>query len=253
MTEAPGKEAQGGNEPEATPPVTDESEAPPPVTKGGLPVIMVCLAAVTVIGAATANFLPSVRGLSLAHFTQLSLPDVDQLSLPDFSRFSPPTSKRVAIPPPPPPPAPVLVPDPVVRAGLRDIQSTQQQDTEVLAQLTQGSAAQQADLKRITRQLALLTAQVSSLQNQVTAPLATSSIPLSTTSGIPLSTTSSIPRPNPRARVVRASRRVVPPVLSPVPPSTLPPSLAPSLKPEGPFSVGGAPLSPAPVPASGAS
>jgi uncharacterized coiled-coil protein SlyX len=234
MTDAPASEAQGGEQPEAA----------PPVTSSGLPVILVCLAAVTVIGAATANFLPSLGGLSLAQF---SLPDVDRLSMPDFSRFSPPSSKRVALPPPPPapPPAPVLVPDPVVRAGLRDIQSTQQQDTEVLAQLTQGSAAQQADLKRITRQLALLTAQVSSLQNQVTAPLTTSSIPLSTTSGIPLST-SIIPRPNPRARVVRASRRVPPPVLSPVPPPTLPPGLAPSLKPEGPFSVGGAPLSPAP-------
>jgi hypothetical protein len=87
----------------------------------------------------------------------------------------------------------------------------------------------------------LLTAQVSSLQNPVTPPL--------TTSSIPLPTTSSIPRPNPRARIVQASRKVLPPVLPPVLPATLPP-LA---KPVGPFSVGGAPLSPAPAPGSGAS
>jgi hypothetical protein len=82
----------------------------------------------------------------------------------------------------------------------------------------------------------LLTAQVNSLQNPVTPPLTTSSI-------LP-STTSSTPRPNPRARVVQASRRVLHPVLPPTPP--LP-------KPVGPFSVGGAPLSPAPAPGSGAS
>jgi hypothetical protein len=81
----------------------------------------------------------------------------------------------------------------------------------------------------------LLTAQVSSLQNPVTPPL--------TTSSIPPSTTSSIPRPNPRARVVQASRKVLPPVL--------PPTLPPLPKPAGPVSVGGAPLSPAPAPSSG--
>jgi uncharacterized coiled-coil protein SlyX len=176
-------------------------------------------------------------GFSLARF--------DRVSLPDFSRFSSPNFNRVAALPPPNPapvpvPAPVLVPDPVVRAGLRDIQSSQQQDADALASLTQSAASQQADLKRITRQLALLTAQVNSLQNQVTAPL--------TTSSIPLSTTSSVPRPNPRARVIHASRKVVPPVLPPILPTL--PALP---KPAGPVSVGGAPLSPEPTPGSGTS
>ena len=212
------------------------------------------LAALTVIGAATANSLRGFGGFSLPDFNQLSLPNVDRFSLPDFSRFSPPNSRRVAAPPPPPPPpppapAPVLVPDPVVRAGLRDIQTSQEQNADVLMSLMQGSAAQQADLKRITRQLALLTAQVNSLQNPVTPPMTTSSIPLPTASGFPLLTTSSIPRPNPRTRVVQASRKVLPPAIPPTPPATLPPLL----KPVGPFSVGGAPLSPAPAPGSRAS
>ena len=195
-----------------------------------VPVIAVSLAALAVIGAATANSLPSFGGFSLPDFNQLSLPKIDSFSLPDFSRFAPPNFNRVAAPPPPAP-APVLVPDPVVRAGLRDVQSSQEQNAAVLASLTQSSATQQADLKRITRQLAVLTAQVNSLQNPVTPPL--------TTSSIPPSTTSSIPRSNPRARVVQASRKVLPPVL--------PPTLPPLPKPAGPVSVGGAPLSPAPA------
>ena len=226
MTEAAGRETQGGKQPEAAPQVASSQVS----------VIAVYLAALTVIGAATANFLPSFGGFSLPDFNQFALPSVDRFSLPDFSRFSPPNLNRVAAPPPPNP-APVLVPDPVVRAGLRDIQTSQEQNADVLMSLMQSSAAQQADLKRITRQLSLLTAQVSSLQNQ--AP------PLTTSSIFPPSTTSSIPRPNPRARVIQASRKVLPPVLPPAPP--------PLLKPAGPFSVGGAPLSPAPAPGSGAS
>ena len=230
MAEAPGRETQGGKQPEAAPQVASRP----------VPVLAVSLAAMAIIGAATANSLPSFGGFSLPVFNQFSLPSVDRLSLPDFSRFSPPNSKRVAAPAPPNP-APVLVPDPVVRAGLRDIQTSQEQNADVLMSLIQGSAAQQSDLKKVTRQLALLTAQVSSLQNSVTPPL--------TTSSIPLSTTSSIPRHNPRARVIQASRKVLPPVLPPVLPATLP-SLP---KPAGPVSVGGAPLSPAPAPGSGAS
>ena len=218
MSEAPGRETQGDKQPEAA----------PRVASSPVPVLAVSLAAMAVIGAAAANSLPSFGGFALSDFNQLSLPSADRFSLPDFSRFSPPNSRHVAAPPPPAP-APVLVPDPVVRAGLRDIQTSQEQNADVLMSLMQGSAAQQADLKRITRQLSLLTAQVNSLQNPVTPPL----------------TTSSIPRPNPRARVVRASRKVLPPVL--------PPTLPPPLKPVGPFSVGGAPLSPAPAPGSGAS
>lgn len=218
MTEASDRETQGDKQPEAA----------HQVASSRVPVIAVSLAALAVIGAATANSLPSFGGFSLPDFNQFSLPSVDRFSLPDFSRFSPPNFNRVAAPPPPSP-APVLVPDPVVRAGLRDIQSSQQQNADVLVSLTQSSATQQADLKRITRQLSLLTAQVSSLQNPVTPPL----------------TTSSIPRPNPRARVVQASRKVLPPVL--------PPTLPPLPRPFGPVSVGGAPLSPAPAPGSGAS
>ena len=226
MTAVPDRKTQGDEQPEAA----------PQVASSRMPVIAVSLAALVVIGAATANSLPSFGGFSLPDFSQFSLPGVDRFPLPDFSRSSPPNFDRVAAPPPPNP-APVLVPDPVVRAGLRDVQSSQQQNADVLVSLTQSSATQQADLKRITRQLSLLTAQVNSLQNPVTAPL--------TTSSIAPPTTSSIPRPNPRTRVVQASRRVLPPVL--------PPTLPPLPKPAGPVSVGGAPLSPAPAPGSGAS
>ena len=218
MAEAPDKETQGDKQPEAA----------QQLASSRVPVIAVSLAALAVIGAATANSLPGFGRFSLPDFNQFSLPKVDDFSLPDFSRFSPPNFNRVAAPPPPKP-APVLVPDPVVRAGLRDIQSSQEQNAAVLASLTQSSATQQADLKRITRQLSLLTAQVGSLRNPVTPPL----------------TTSSIPHSNPRARVVQASRKVLPPIL--------PPTLPPLPKPAGPVSVGGAPLSPAPAPGSDAS
>ena len=226
MAEAADKETQGDKQPEAAQQLASIR----------VPVIAVSLAALAVIGAATANSLSSFGRFSLPDFNQFSLPKVDDFSLPDFSRFSPPNFNRVAAPPPPKP-APVLVPDPVVRAGLRDIQSSQEQNAAVLASLTQSSATQQADLKRITRQLSLLTAQVGSLRNPVTPPL--------TTSSIPPSTTSSIPHSNPRARVVQASRKVLPPIL--------PPTLPPLPKPAGPVSVGGAPLSPAPAPGSDAS
>lgn len=224
VTEAPDRETQADKQPDAA----------PRVASSRAPVIAVSLAALAVIGAASANFLP---GFSLSHF--------DRFSLPDFRRSSPPNYVAALPPPNPAPvqvPAPVLVPDPVVRAGLRDIQSSEQQNADALVSLTQSSATQQADLKRITRQLALLTAQVSSLQNTVTPPLTTSSI-------LPL-TTSSIPRPNPRARVVHASRKVLPPVLAP---ATLPVSVPALPKPAGPVSVGGAPLNPAPAPGSGTS
>ena len=247
MTEAPDSETQADQAPEAA----------PQLASSRVPVIAVSLAALAVLGAATANSLPRFGGFSMPDFNQLSLPDVGRLSLPDFSRFSPPYFNRVAAAPPPAP-APVLVPDPVVRAGLRDLQSSQQQNADVLMVLTQSAASQQMDLKRITRQLAVLTAQVNSLQNPAT-PLTTSSIPLSTTSSIPPATapsilpptvpgilppmTSSIPRPHPRARVVQASRKLFLPVSPPVLPATLPPLP----KPVGPVSVGGAPLTPAPA------
>jgi hypothetical protein len=92
----------------------------------------------------------------------------------------------------------------------------------MLVSLTQSAANQQADLKRISRQLSALSTQVDALQGAV-APL----------------TTSSIPRPKPRARVLLTSRKMPPPLPPPLP------------KPVGPVSVGGAPLSPAPAPGSG--
>ena len=177
-----------------------------------MPAIAVSLAALAIIGAATANSLPSFDRFSLPDFPHFSLPNFDRFSSPDFSRFSLPNFNRVAAQPPPKT-APAPIPDPIVRAALTDIQLSQRQNAVVLESLTQSSATQQADLKRISRQLSLLTAQVDTLQNPAT-PL----------------TTSSIPHSNPRARVVRASRKVIPP---------LP-------KPAGPVSVGGAPLSPAP-------
>src|SRR5450432_4003293 len=158
-----------------------------------MPAIAVSLAALVVIGAATANSLPSFDHFSLPDFNQISLPGFDRFSLPDFSRFSLPNFNRVAAQPPRKT-ALAPIPDPVVRAALRDIQLSQQQDAAVLVLLTQSSGTQQADLKRVSRQLSLLTAQVNSLQNPAT-PL----------------TTSSIPPPNPRARVVHAPRKAIPP------------------------------------------
>jgi hypothetical protein len=236
VTEVPDSATQDNKPPEEV----------PQVASSRVPVIAVSLAALAVIGATVAS-VPSFSRSALPVFKQLFSQSDDQSA--DFSRFSSPKPKRVAATPP----APILVPDPVVRAGLRDIQQSEQQNADALQKnadaltaLTQSSTTQAADLKRITRQLALLTAQVNSLQNQAPQPLTTSSI------GGPL-TTSSIPRPNPRTRVVHASRKVPPPVLATVPPATLPASLPPLPKPAGPVSVGGAPLSPAPAPGSAAS
>jgi hypothetical protein len=205
---------------------TQQPGAAQQVASSRVPAIAVSLAALAIIGAATANSLPSFDGFPLPDYNRFALPKFDRFSLPDFSRFSPPNFNRVAAQTPPKT-APAPIPDPIVRAALLDIQLSQKQNADVLVSLTQSSASQQADLKRISRQLALLTAQVDSLQNSqhaqnVVAPLTTSSIPHST---------SSIPHSNPRARVVRASRKITPPPLP---------------KPAGPVSVGGAPLSPAP-------
>src|ERR1700730_424172 len=145
-----------------------------------VPAIVVSLSALAVISAATAY------------------------ALPNFNRFAEQFPHQTASAP---------IPDPVVSATLKDIQLSQQQNAAVLVSLTQSSATQQADLKRISRQLFSLAAQTDALQSAVT-PL----------------TTSSIPKPNARARVAGASRK----------------KTALLLKPVGPVSVGGAPLSPAP-------
>jgi hypothetical protein len=197
VAETPDKETQGDKQPEAA-----QQGA-----SSRVPAIVVSLSALAVIGAATANSLPNFNRFSLPNFNHFSLPN---FSLPNFDRFAAQSPHETAS---------VPIPDPAVSATLKDIQLSQQQNAAVLVSLTQSSATQQADLKRISRQLSSLAAQADALQSAVT-PL----------------TTSSIPHSNTRARVVRTSRKII----SPLP------------KPVGPVSVRGAPLSPAPAPGSGA-
>jgi hypothetical protein len=211
---------------------------------------VVSLAALAIIGAATANFLPHPDRLSWPKFDSVSLPS---LSLPKFDRIALPGFKSTPAPAPPAPapaPAPARIvtapppalpkqpqlalPDPIVNAALRDIQlsqrdiqSSQQQNATTLVSLKESSTTQQTELKRISRQLNALTAQVDAMHGSM-ATLTTASI------------TPSHPS-NPRARLTRSSKRAhtaPPPPPVPEPPST---------KPVGPVSVGGAPLGPAPV------
>lgn len=212
MAETPDKETQQDNQPE-----TARQGA-----SGRAPAILVSLSALAIIGAATANSLPSFNPSALPNFNYFSLPNFDgfslpNISLPNFDGFSLPNFNRFA--PPPHETALAPLPDPVVHAALKDIQSSQQQNAAVLVSLTQTSVSQQGDLKRISRQLSSLAAQTEALQSAVT-PL----------------TTSSIPHSKPRARVVRTSRKTV----------------SQPRKPIGPVSVGGAPLRPAPAPGTGA-
>ena len=200
MAETPDKETQGDKQPEAA-----QQRA-----SGRVPAIVVSLSALAVLGAAIANSLPNFNSFSLPNFDHFALPNFN--SLPNFNRF-------VAQPQTPDKTASAPIPDPAVSATLKDIQLSQQQNAAVLVSITQSIATQQADLKEISRQLSSLAAQADALQSAVT-PLTTSSISHSST----------------RARVVRASRKIVSPLRKPV----------------GPVSVGGAPLSPAPVPGSGA-
>lgn len=209
MAETPDKAKQGDKQP----------EAPQQASSNRAPAIAVSLAALAIIGAATANALPNFH-FSLPSFNRPSLPSFSGFSLPNFSRFTAPSHETAS----------VRIPDPIVNAALRDIQlsqkdiqSSEQQNASALVSLTQSSANQQADLKRISRQLASLATQVDALQGSM-APL----------------TTSSIPHPKPRARVVLTQRKMTPP-----PQLSLP-------RPFGPVSVDGAPLSPAPAPRSGA-
>jgi uncharacterized coiled-coil protein SlyX len=124
------------------------------------------------------------------------------------------------------------IPDPIVTAALKDIQSAHQQylvalqesgsslqqntillqrSAATLDSLKQGLVAQQADVKKLSAQLSVLAAKVDTLQNTVTPE-----------------TTGSIPRA--RSRLLARKKM-----------SRLP-------KPVGPVSVGGAPLSFAPMP-----
>jgi hypothetical protein len=212
VAETPDKETQQDNQPE-----TARQGA-----SGRVPAILVSLSALAIIGAATANSLPSFNPSALPNFNYFSLPNFDgfslpNISLPNFDGLSLPNFNRLA--PPPHETALAPLPDPVVHAALKDIQSSQQQNAAVLVSLTQTSVSQQGDLKRISRQLSSLAAQTEALQSAVT-PL----------------TTSSIPHSKPRARVVRTSRKTV----------------SQPRKPIGPVSVGGAPLRPAPAPGTGA-
>jgi uncharacterized coiled-coil protein SlyX len=130
--------------------------------------------------------------------------------------------------------APAPIPGPVV-AALRDIQSAQQQhaaaqleyssalqhstvllehDSTVLVGLRQSLTDEQSDIKKISTQLSTLMAKVDSLQNAIAPEI-----------------TSSIPKGRPRARLSNAARK----------------RIARSLKPMGPISVGGAPLTTAPA------
>jgi hypothetical protein len=218
---------------------TQEDKQPESAQQGAssrVPAIVVSLFALAIIGAATANFLPNFNRFSLPNF-----------SLPNFNRFAAQSPHETASAP---------IPDPAVSATLKDIQLSQQQNAAVLVSLTQSAATQQADLKRISRQLSSLAAQadaqqqnavvlVSLMQSSVTqqADLKRISRQLSSlpaqadalqSAVMPL-TTSSIPHSNTRAGV-GTSRKII----SPLP------------KPVGPVSVGGAPLSPAPAPRSGA-
>jgi uncharacterized coiled-coil protein SlyX len=126
------------------------------------------------------------------------------------------------------------IPEPVV-AALKDIQSSQQQhfsalqdngsllqqntallqqDTAKLDTLRQSITDEQSDVKKISVQLSTLIAKVDALQNAVAPEI-----------------TSSIPKGRARARLSGAARK----------------RIARPLKPTGPISVGGAPLTTAPA------
>ena len=124
MAETPDKETQGDKQPEAA-----QQGA-----SSRVPAIVVSISALAVIGAATANALPNFNGFSL----------------PNFDRVAAQSPHETASAP---------IPDPAVSATLKDIQLSLQQNAAVLVSLTQSSATQQADLKRISRQLSSLAAQ----------------------------------------------------------------------------------------------
>lgn len=225
VAETPDKVTQDNNPP----------ELPQQGASSAVPLLPVSLAALAIVGAATANALPSLNLSalpSLPSFNQLSLADLHGFSLPDFAspNFTWPNFSRFTASSPRDT-ASVRIPDPVVSAALRDIQLSQkdivaseQQNASALATLTQSATTQQSDLKKISRQLSALATQVDALQGAV-APL----------------TTSSIPHPKPRARVALTHRKLTSSAAAPPSPPPLP-------KPVGPVSVGGAPLGPAPAP-----
>ena len=175
--------------------------------------IVVSLSALGVIGAAI-YALPNLT---------IELPYISS-ALPNFSSLAELFPRATAS---------VPIPDLVVSAALKDIQSVQNADalheneavlqrnavllqgnTTALASLRQSLTDHQTNLKGISSQLSSLIGRVDDLQNAV----------------MPL-TTSSIAVPHARAKIIAVSRKRAP---------RLP-------KPFGPVSVGGAPLSPAPA------
>lgn len=213
-------------------PQDNRPEAEAEVSPSRLTATVVSLVALGIIGAATANFLPSLDRflpdlnsvslpklqVSLPKFDHIALPKLDHFAWPSFHR-TPPQPTRVAVPAPPP--VPVLVPDSVVRAALRDVQATQQQHTDALSSVFQSSESQQVELRRVSRQLSALTAQVNALHGAM-GPLTTGSIPPA------------------KMRIRSARKPMREPVAAVVPPMPSVPSAV------GPVSVGGAPLGVAP-------
>ena len=212
MAETPEKEPQAEAVNKAT--QLDEQPVIPSGRSSRMWAIVVCSLALGVSGAVAIYTLPEFN-----------------IALPNFSSFAELFPRAAASAP---------IADPAVTPALRDIQSSQQQNSATLQQngavlqqnaaifqqgaatlesLRQNFTVQQTDLKRISNQLSSLMARVDYLQNAVT-PL----------------TTSTIPQSKARARVIRTSTKNV---------SRLP-------KPIGPVSVRGAPLSPTPAPGSGA-
>lgn len=242
---------------------------PQPVEAPGGPsnrrtVIMVSLAALSVLGAAVSSLPASDRfdwtNVSWSNLDLPSLPNFDrltaslswpELSLPDLSlpHLSWPDFGRVAAAKPKP--AAPAMPDPALIAALTEIQVSQRQSAVVLAGLTESAAAQQAELKKLSRQVTLVSVQMDSLRGTVTL---TSSIP-ATAPGIPLAAAAPSPSPsmftsddpmtasinpatNASARVVRPARKTTHVPAAPAPA----PASPPIPKPVGPVSVGGAPL-----------
>ena len=177
----------------------DKPPAAPSRRSGGGPAIVVSISALVLIGAAATYLLQNFN--SIAEL------------FPHEAASAP-------------------IPDPVVSATLKDIQSFQQKNAAALqengavlqqntALLQQGAAnleslrqsftARQTDLERLSNQLSSLLARVDAMT---------------------LLTTSSIPQSNARTRVGGTSRKKT---------FRLP-------RPVGPVSVGGAPLGPAPAP-----
>ncbi|WP_027556133.1 hypothetical protein [Bradyrhizobium sp. Cp5.3] len=100
---------------------------------------------------------------------------------------------------------PALSPD---RTTLSEIRSGQQEVSETIAELNRNMGAQQAELQRISDQIAALSSRIESLQNTA----APASLPPA-------------PPPPPAQAVSKPTKRLVQPS-----------------KPEGPVSIGGAPL-----------